>query len=252
MVNGMRRKATLALFSGASISLGSMTAARAQAPASTQTPAANRGGLYDPEPPPDSAYLRVVVIGGKAPWELLIDGKPRGARLLDGSVSDYLIVPHGRRTIGLSAAGSGGTTHRFSIDVPQGKAMTLAYDGLKPDSPPKVFEDRSNTNKLKAQLAAYHLDSKAGAVDVLTADGSTRVFTNLAYGASNSIQVNPISVQLTAARNGGDASRLLPGPASLSMTPGASYSLFLVPDGKGGLTARTLQNKTERFVAGRT
>lgn len=238
---GMRRRLTMALLASTSLALPSLAVSQS----------ANRGGLYDPEPPPDSAYLRIVVVGTKAALDVSVDGKKRGIQIQDGVVSDYLILPHGQRTITLASVGGGASANSFSLEVPKGKAITLAYDGFKTDTKPRVFEDKSNTNKLKSQLSAYNLDPKAGALDVTTADGATRVFTNLSFGASNSIQVNPISVDLTAMKSG-EAAKLLATPASLSMTQGASYSVFFVPDGKGGTSARTIQNKTERYSGGRT
>ena len=103
-------------------------------------------------------------------------------------------------------------------------------------------------NKLKAVLSAYNLDSRAGNLDVVTADGNTKVFANLAFGSSNALLVNPISVQLIATKVGGGSESLVPGAANLTMTQGGAYSVFFVPDATGKLVARSVQSKTERYL----
>lgn len=218
-------------------------------PAVTSAQAQNRGGLYDPEPPPDSAYVRVVVVGMDTAADIFVDEKPRNQKLANGEVGDYMILPHGKHTIAVHGSGKAAARASYLLDVPKGKALTVAFFGLKPGATPTVFEDKTNTNKLKAVLSAYNLDSRAGNLDVSTADGNTKVFTNLAYGSSSAILVNPISVELIATRSGGGNTSVVPGAANLSMTQGGAYSVFFVPDAHGLLIARPVINKTERFVA---
>jgi alginate O-acetyltransferase complex protein AlgF len=206
------------------------------------------GQLYDPEPPADSAYIRVLVINSDVPIDVVVDGKPRGMKLAAGEVGDYMALTAGKHLIGLAPAGKISAGTSYSLEVVKGKAMTLAFSATKPGTAPTIFEDKANTNKLKAMVAAYHLDSKAGALDLLTADGSTKVFSNLAFGASNSIQVNPITVELIATKAGESNSQPNPQKTSLSMTQGATYSIFLMPNTAGKLTARSIQNKTERYT----
>lgn len=215
--------------------------------AQTSTP--SRGGLYDPEPPADSSYVRIVVVGNEAPIDIYVDEKPHAVNLAVGEVSDYMVLVGGKKSIQIHPAGKSKAGVNFALEVPKGKAITLAFNGTKAGTVPTQFEDKANTNKLKSIVAAYHLDSKAGALDVFTADGVTKVFSNLTYGTSNSIQVNPIAVELIAAKVGSTASALANKSAGLTMTQGATYSIFFVPDAQGKLIARTFQNKTERYTA---
>ena len=218
-------------------------------PVHAQTAVPLRGGLYDPEPPADSSYVRIVVVGSDSAVDIYVDEKPHATNLAAGEVGDYMILAGGKKTIQIHAAGKSKASVSHALDVPKGKAITLAFNGIKSGTVPTQFEDKANTNKLKAVVAAYHLDTKVGALDVLTADGVTKVFTNLTYGTSNSIQVNPISVELIAAKTGTTASALANKSAGLTMTQGATYSVFFVPDAQGKLVARTFQNKTERYAA---
>lgn len=206
------------------------------------------GQLYDPEPPADSAYVRVLIVNSDAPMDVVVDARPRSQKLNAGEVGDYMVLTAGKHVIALQPSGKSAAATSYTLEVVKGKAMTLAFTSLKPGAAPTIFEDKANTNKLKSLVAAYHLDSKAGALDVLTADGSTKVFTNLAFGASNSIQVNPISVELIASKTGETSSQTLPPKTMLSMAQGATYSVFLMPNSQGKLTAKTVQNKTESYL----
>jgi alginate O-acetyltransferase complex protein AlgF len=224
---------------------GPMLALASQALTSNAQPA---GQLYDPEPPADSAYVRVLIVNSDAPIDVVVDGRPRSQKLNAGEVGDYMVLTAGKHVIALQPSGKTAVATSYNLEVVKGKAMTLAFTSLKAGAAPTIFEDKANTNKLKSLVAAYHLDSKAGALDVLTADGSTKVFTNLAFGASSSIQVNPISVELIASKSGETSSQTLPPKTMLSMAQGATYSVFLMPNSQGKLTARTAQNKTERYT----
>jgi alginate O-acetyltransferase complex protein AlgF len=206
------------------------------------------GQLYDPEPPADSAYVRLLVVNSDAAMDVLVDGRQRGQKLSAGEVGDYMVLSAGKHLIALQASGKSTPSISYALEVVKGKAMTLAFTSLKTGASPTIFEDKANTNKLKSLVAAYHLDSKAGALDVLTADGNTKVFSNLAFGGSNAIQVNPISVELIASKSGETSSQTLPPKTMLSMAQGATYSVFLMPNGQGQLIARTAQNKTERYT----
>jgi alginate O-acetyltransferase complex protein AlgF len=204
------------------------------------------GQLYDPEPPLDSAYVRVVVLNQDSASEITVDGRVRVAKLNASDVSDYLVLPAGKRAIVVKALDKMGSKLIYNLDVTAGKALTLAFTAGGGDTAPKLFEDKANTNKLKSLVAAYNLDPKAGAITVSTADGATKVFSNLAFGTSNSIQVNPVAIELIAAKAG--VASVAGSKFGLTMTAGANYSVFLIPNAQGNLTARAIQNKTERYV----
>jgi alginate O-acetyltransferase complex protein AlgF len=206
------------------------------------------GQLYDPEPPADSAYVRVLVVQSETAIDVSVDGKLRATKLHAADASEYLVLSKGKHVLGLHPAGKSNAVTSYTIDVVPGKALTLAFPALKTDATPSIFEDKANTNKLKSLLSAYHLDSKVGALNVLTADGKTKVFGNLSFGASNAIAVNPISIDLIAAKATDNSNTPGASKTSLSMTAGANYSVFLVPNNQGMLTARATQNKTEKYT----
>ncbi len=207
--------------------------------------AQSAGLLYDPEPPADSAYVRVLLASRDAAVDILVDGQLRIRKLGAGEASDYMVLSAGKHSIAIHASGKSAALLTAPLDVVRGRAMTVAFAALRADVAPTVFEDKANSNKLKALLTVYHLDAKAGTLDVLTADGNTKVFLGLSYGVSTSILVNPISIELMAVRSG-DKTALA--RTSLAMAQGGTYSVLLLPGDGGKLTARAVQNKIERYT----
>lgn len=203
------------------------------------------GLLYDPEPPADSAYVRIVHASRGGAVDILVDGRPRISKLGAGEASDYMVLTAGKHAIAVHPAGKPMAQLSTTLDVIRGRAMTVAFTALKADVAPVIFEDKANSNKLKALLAVYHLDAKSGPLDLLTADGNTKVFSGVAYGTSASIQVNPISIDFIATAVGDKVPR---GRASLAMAQGGTYSVILLSGEGGKLVTRALQNKIERYT----
>ena len=203
------------------------------------------GLLYDPEPPVDSAYVRVLLASREGVVDVMVDGRLRIQKLASGEASEYMVLAAGKHTIAVHATGKSSAYFSTTFDVVRGRAMTLAFTTLRADTVPVVFEDKANSNKLKALLAVYNLDAKTGGLDVLTADGNTKVFSGVAYGASASIPVNPISIDLIVVKIGDKVPQTR---TSLVMTQGGTYSILLMPGDGGKLIARAVQNKIERYT----
>ena len=203
------------------------------------------GLLYDPEPPADSAYVRAIHASSDGDVDVLVDGRVRVKKLAAGHASDYMVLSAGKHMVAVHSAGKSVALLTMSLEVVRGRAMTVAFTSLKADAAPLIFEDKANSNKLKALLAVYHLEPKIGPLDVFTADGATKVFSGLAYGVPASIQVNPIAIDLMAVKSGDKESLT---KTTLVMNQGGTYSVLLLPGVKGKLTSRSFVNKTERFT----
>lgn len=198
--------------------------------------------LYDPQPPPNSAYVRVINAVPGSAIDVSVDGRPRVAGIATGEASDYLVLPAGKRTFAVALRGR---STSVTMDIAAGRAMSLAFHGTAGEARPWVFEDKANTNKLKAVLAVYHLVEGGTAVDVLTADGATRVFSDVRPGTSSGLSVNPVKVDLVASAPG---TRTPLARASLAMAPGGTYSVLLFPGARGELAARAMHNMVERYT----
>lgn len=206
-------------------------------PVSSQTAA----GLYDPEPPANSSYLRLIHAAHDGMIDVLVDGKLRIKQLGPGQASDYLVLPAGQHKISLSLKGK--TLSELPFDCVGTHAYSLAYTSLKADAKPMVFEDKTIANKLKATLTAYHLQNPGPSFDVMTADGKLTVFPGLAAGSHAVRAVNPINVELVANSGGNKLAQ-----TKVEMLQGGSYSVLFIGDSQGKLQAHTLQNKIERYT----
>lgn len=219
---------------GAALLLTQVVAAHAQ----------SEGTLYAPEPPANSAYVRVIHLSSERPLDLLVDGARRVDNLESDRASDYLVLSAGKHALALQRLGNPAALVSVTMSVESGRAYTVAFTTLRKDAKPLVFEDKANSNMLKAGLTAYHLDAKAGPVDVLTADGNTVVFSNIAPGTSRGISVNPIKVTLMVTRTG---SKSAMARATVAMSPGGTYSFLILPGAGGKPVAQAVQNKVERY-----
>lgn len=203
------------------------------------------GMLYDPEPPVDSGYARLIFTGQEGPLDIAVDGKTRIRHLASNEFSDYLVLGTGKRTLSVQAAGKPATRFQTTIEVAAGRAVTLAVTNLGQNQKPIAFEDKLNANKLKAQLAIYHLGAQAGPLDILTADGKSQVSSGLTFGRATYIQVNPISIELVAVHSGEKTPQ---SRTTLTMTQGGAYSVLITSGAAGPLVLQTLQNKIERYT----
>ncbi len=205
---------------------------------STAAQAQGSGRLYDPEPPPDSGYVRLVLTFKTAPLDVSVNGKLRVGKLGAYTMSDYLVLKEGKHQFAFS---QGGKTWSHDLTVVRGKSVTLAYSALKGDGPSHSFEDKGNTNKLKSLLSFYHLHPTMGTVDVTAAPGAAKVFNAVAYGAYNNLQVNPIAVELAIGAGAKRAS------TKLEMMQGQTYSVVLFDEG-GKAVAKVFPSATERYT----
>lgn len=203
------------------------------------------GLLYDPEPPLDSAYVRIIVVSREGPVDVVVDGRQRIRKLASGEASEFMVLSAGPHTIALHPAGKPTAHLSTQLDVAKGRALTVAFPALKANTSPLLIEDKTNSNKLKALLAVYHLDAKTGPIDILTADGATKVLSNITHGSAATIQVNPIEVELMASKTGEKSSLA---KTSLKMTQGGTYSVFLMAGESGKMIAKVGLNKIERYT----
>jgi alginate O-acetyltransferase complex protein AlgF len=202
---------------------------------------AQQTALYDPQPPADSAYVRVIVLGAGHPADILLGDKIRIKGLPSVQPSDYMVLPAGRHVLSVRA---GGKIAPATVEAAPGRSMTVLIPAG--GGTPIMLEDKTNTNKLKAMLSFYNLDAKAGAVDVLTADGSTKVFAGVGAHASAGLAVNPISADLIVAKAGEKAPLAR---TALKLDQGGAYSIVFAPGEAGKpATAVVYANKVERYT----
>jgi alginate O-acetyltransferase complex protein AlgF len=200
-------------------------------------------GLYDPEPPANSAYVRIVHAASDGALELMVDGKPRLSPVERGTASDYMVLAAGPHQLEIRQGGK--TRLTLPLEAAGAHALTLAFTSLAANSKPMVFEDKTIANKLKATLAVYHLHPGFENVDIATLDGKLTVFPALAAGNTAVRAVNPISIELVANKS---ETKLQVARTKLNLSQGGSYSILLLADTGGKLIATSQQNRIERYT----
>ncbi|GGK35887.1 alginate O-acetyltransferase [Deinococcus malanensis] len=143
--------------------------------------------MYAPEPPADSAYVRIVNVTG-ALATARIGNKSYSVK--NAASSPYLVIPQGSPKL------SAGRTSQ-TLNVAAGHYYTVALTGTA--SAPKivVFDDPTNTNRAKALIVLYNLSSRPG-VNLKTADGKTAVIPGVVASRLGSRAVNGIKISLAA------------------------------------------------------
>lgn len=165
-------------------------------------------GLYDPAPPANSAFVRVIgapsaTLGGKA------------VTATKDAASAYVVIPQGE-----FAAKVGTTTTKFKVEA--GKFYSVIQNGSKVI----LLTDQAAENRAKALLTVYNL-SKAVSVDLKTADGKTAVVTGVKPGESGSRAVNGITVDLAAF----DKTKALGTLKGVKLERGNAYAIVVTDSG---------------------
>jgi alginate O-acetyltransferase complex protein AlgF len=171
-------------------------------------------GLYDPEPPANSAFVRVIN-AGTGEVKAGIDAVAYGA-VSGQNASAYRVIPQGAHKLAAGAANK-------EVSVLAKRFYSVIVNG----SDVTVLEDPANPGQTKAGLAIYNL-SKISSVALKTDDGKTTVVDGVAPGTVKSQAVNAIKVGL-AAFNG--SSKIASFPA-VQLERGSTYSTIVFSESK--------------------
>ncbi len=162
----------------------------------TMTPIALAQGLYAPEPPPNSSFVRIINAElGASPIAVKLDGKPWIAALTAQGILPYEVLKAGDHSFEMQ---SGASKTSVTLSAKAGKFYTMAIVGASNKLSVKTFNDKKISNKVKAQLLAYNFSSHL--ISIKTNDG-TNVFKDLKQNASQDILVNPVSITFDAYAN---------------------------------------------------
>jgi len=187
-------------------------------------------GLYDPAPPPDAAFVRVVhAQPGTGELAPSLGSKSLDALAYQQS-SPYVVVPQGERQASFGASGSA----PFTVSAGSFYTVALATQGVV------LLDDPINTNLTKSLLVIYNL-SDIASISLRTADGATTIVDGVAPGTVGHRAVNPLEVTLAAWS--GDAA--IQAFDTLKMERGEAYSVFVMGTGSD-VTAVLVANTTTR------
>jgi alginate O-acetyltransferase complex protein AlgF len=204
--------------------------------------AAQQTTLYDPQPPANSAYVRVIVGNGAGDVDVSVNNRPRLSKVPLATPSPYMVLPAGEHELALK---SGHQSVQVKVKAEASRSLTVVAQSLEKSHKPTVIEDKINSNRLKAIISAYNLSPNA--MDVWTADGQTQVFSAVATGASASLVVNPIAlaykVSASGDKNGAPAS------SQIAMAPGGAYTIVISSDKAGAARTQAHANVIEKYQA---
>lgn len=197
---------------------------------------AQQARLYDPMPPANSAYVRVLAATG-SDYSVWAEQKERASKVPSGTPSPYMVMPPGSQQVEVR---SGGQSITVALNIQASRSFTVLVPEMKADKA-VVVSDKSNSNRLKATLMAYNLSTAPA--DLSTADGQTSIFKNLAPTAGNGLVVNPVTLDYKA--TGSDGAVL--GNGRIDLTPGSAYTVVLMGAQNGGPKAASHTNSVERY-----
>jgi alginate O-acetyltransferase complex protein AlgF len=187
-------------------------------------------GLYAPEPPANSSFVRIINAGLNASAVgVKRDGKTWISALTAQGILPYEVVRAGKHSFELV-----GSVANVVLDAQAGKFYTLAILGKSAEISFKTFNDKKITNKVKAQILAYNFSKTS--LSVKTTDG-TAVFKALQPNASQDVMVNPVNITLNTFA--GDTKN-----SSFKMRLQSAQSYTIVAFDLGGTTKVVQVNST--------
>jgi hypothetical protein len=207
------RAATLAVLAGAA----APAAALAQG---------GQAAVYDPLPPPGSAYVRFVnALGGELALKPDFLPAQRLGTEPAGRVTPYAVVEKvAGRSLRLEAS-LGGRSGQAALKAEPGSYVTVilhrAADGGVAATP---VVDQPDFNRARARLSFYNAAPDCPAASLAIEDGPV-VFDGVAAGTAKARSVNPVTAQLKASC----AAQAAPGVVAVWPISGAHRTTCGVP-----------------------
>jgi hypothetical protein len=200
--------------------------------------------LYEPEPPSNSSYIRIIHAGSVDSYDVSVDGIKRIRNLKSENASQYLILASGSHQIKMMNISHPEKIIITSVAVIPGHSFTYAFLDYADIKKPVIFEDIAISNRLKTQLTVYNLSSNMNKIDLETADGKLTIFNAIDKYTSKYLAVNPIEaiVQLVKSENKKVISK-----QSLKLVAGTNFSVFLLSTRLGQPVTSQLLSSVEKY-----
>ncbi len=208
------------------------------------SPVAAQGQVYDPLPPPGSAYLRFVnALDGN------LDVRPEFlANQLVGAtaasrVTAYFVVEKvaGRDlVIDMREANRAG---RVTLRAEPGSFVTVVMEAAPDGGIVAVpIVDQTDFNQTRARLAFYNATTACPSATLTLADSGAAVFQNVVPGTAKARSVNPVQANVVASCAGDT----VPPFALQGVEAGGMYSIWLMQPASGAVAFLT-RDRTTRW-----
>ncbi len=207
-------------------------------------PAAAQGQVYDPLPPPGSAYVRFVNVSGD---EVTVQPDFLPSQTLGTGaaqrVTAYAVVEAVQgKTLAVQMQAKA-QTGRLSFTADPGSFNTVLVEAAGVQSLKAVqIIDKTDFNQSRARLSFYNATPDcAGATLAIAPDGPV-VFQDVAPGTAKARSVNPVTVAVNAGCAQGARA-----PVDLAgLEAGGMYSVWLMQGGSG-VNALLTRDRTAKW-----
>jgi alginate O-acetyltransferase complex protein AlgF len=192
--------------------------------------AAGDEALYDPAPPPDSAFVRVIDARGQGNLQVTVGDEAIAVPAT--GVSPYVVIPQGEEDVALSTSTS-------KVTLAAGKYYTIALF-VGGATEPTLLEDEILANPAKSGIYVYNF-SDAPSITLYAPKPKVAVVDNLKPGTSAFKSVNAVTVDL--ALMSGDKVVAQFDQLGLKRRTGVTFVAFGAGDAKKGVM---VPNETTR------
>lgn len=198
--------------------------------------AASFGGATVSAQAQEDAKIRVGHFSSDAPAiDIYLDGRKTFAQVRFPLMSAYTPVAPGAHTIDIRPAGAAATDAPLlsvKADLAAGKPYLVAALGSAAKLEGKVFtDDLTPPAKGKARLRVIHAATGGPAIDAV-AGGSTKLFSNIAFGSAADYKDLDASKYELSVRAAGSSTQIV--GKVISLQSGGVYSIVAVGDPAGG------------------
>ena len=194
--------------------------------------AQDQAAVYDPLPPPGSAYVRFVNATGVA-VSVQPDFLPaQQLGTVDaGRLTAYLVAERvAGRALGVQVQG-GGIMGQATLRAEPGSFVTVIVEPGEGALALIPVVDRTVFNQNRARLAFYNAMPGCASAAITLADSKAAVFRDVAPGAAKARSVNPVAAPVRALCGGEPAAAL----TLEGMEAGGMYSIWLMQPGPAAL-----------------
>lgn len=185
--------------------------------------------LYDPAPPADSAFVRLINASGEKTVSGLI-GSITFKEVAD--VSPYMVLKAGKYDLSVGKA-------KQSVEVKAGTSYTFAYSKDGDKEALASFEDAAMDDPSKAMIYFYNLSDKEA--NLRAPNFNTDIVSKVAAGTSQSKALNALTVDVALTVDNNDV-KTFPG-IELKRRNGYSFVLTGKAPKFGGASVMNSQAK---------
>ncbi|ULH17485.1 alginate O-acetyltransferase AlgF (plasmid) [Deinococcus sp. KNUC1210] len=150
--------------------------------------------LYQAAPPPNASFVRVVNALSGSALKFSLAGSAFEAALASHEVGPYHMVPKGTPVLEVD-----GLRLQQALHLSAGRFYTVAVTGTRQKPALTVLSEAPNPNVAQVRIGLYNLSTSN--VSLLTADGKATLFKNQGPLSVNTLNVNPVNVQLRVDRD---------------------------------------------------